>query len=462
MKKNILLLITLFVFSSILQSCAIKSLIFPNNNSVSTSPDSLFIESLGNFIDEESDKEPIIVKNIDTSSIYYSQKKKLIDLINTRLDINIDWKNHAIKAEAILTLKPHQLPVNKINIDAKGFIINRIALETDSISKDLKYEYDGKELAIKPDFEITDTVKIMINYIAYPDSLFQKNLIKNEYHGAYFINSDGSDKDIPKQLWTLNETSAASCWFPTIDSPEQKMTQDVFITVEKDQIAISNGELVYTTLNHKKDSTKTFYWQMSQPHSPYLTCIIVGEFQIKSEKYKNTDLVYYTSKNYNDSVKYVFGKTPEIIKFMEEFSGIEYPWKRYSQVGVFGFGSNGMENTSLTVYGDFIETSKIQRNDDNHEQTIVHETAHQWFGDLVTCKSWSQLALNEAFATYSELLWTEKKYSRSDCEALINEWVEEVETIISINNRPVITNYYIRSLTIWEIALRPWWLTAGI
>lgn len=441
MIKYILLLITLLIFSSILQSCAIKSNLFQNNNLTSTGSDSL-IESLTNFIDTQLFDNQKIADNADTNSIYHLQKKKNIDLINTRLEITINWKNKAITGEAILTLKPHQLPVNKINIDAKGFVINRVALETDSLSKNIPYFYDNKELTINIDLKVNDTIKILINYTAYPDSLFEKKLIKNDYQGAYFVNPDGTDKDIPKQFWTLNETSAASCWFPTIDSPSQKMTQDVFITVENNQIAISNGELVYTTLNHKKDSTKTFYWRMSQPHSPYLTCIVVGDFQIKSEKYNNTDLVYYTSKNYADSVKYIFGKTPEIIKFMETFAGIDYPWKRYSQVSVFDFESNGMENTGLSVYGDFIETSKIERNDNNYEQTIVHETAHQWFGDLVTCKSWSQLALNEAFATYSELRWKENKHSRSECEELLNEWIEEVETLISINNKPIITNYF--------------------
>jgi len=440
--KKLLLILMLLIASIVMHSCAIKSILFPEYKAILISPDSIYLESLENFIIEDSIEEPSLSENIDTTRIYYFQKKKLIDIINTRLDLNIDWKNNAIIGEAILTLKPHLFPQNEIKIDAKGFKINRVALEADSISTDLQYDYDNKVITIKLDFIVKEPIKILIDYIAYPDSLFAKNLIKNKYQGAYFINSDGSDKDIPKQIWTLNETSAASCWFPTIDSPDQKMTQDVFITVEKNQTAISNGELVYSTLNHKKDSTKTFYWRMSQPHSPYLTCIVVGDFQIKTEKYKNTDLVYYTSNDYNDSVKYIFGKTPETIQFMENLTGISYPWKRYSQVGVFGFESNGMENTGLSVYGSDIETNSIQRNDDNNEQTIVHETAHQWFGDLVTCKSWSQLALNEAFATYSELLWTEKNYSQSDCEALINDWIGETEAIISINNRPVITNYF--------------------
>lgn len=440
--KKLLLFLMLLVVSIVMQSCAIKSMLFPEYKAILTSPDSLYIESLENFMIEDSIEEFPLTENIDTASIYYFQKKKLIDIINTRLDLKIDWKQNAIIGEAILKLKPHAFPQNEIKIDAKGFKINRIALEADSISKDLKYEYDQQTITIKPDFIVKDTIKILINYIAFPDSLFAKKLIKNEYQGAYFINSNGSDKDIPKQLWTLNETSSASCWFPTIDSPDQKMTQDLFITVEKDQTAISNGELVYSTLNHKKDSTKTFYWRMSQPHSPYLTCIVVGDFKIKTEKLKNIDLAYYTSKDYTDSVKYIYGKTPEIIQFMENLTETVYPWKRYSQVGVFDFDSQGMENTGLTVYGDFIETSAIQRNDENNEHTIVHETAHQWFGDLITCKSWSQLALNEAFATYSELLWCEKNYSSSVCEALLNDWIDETEAIISINNRPVITNYF--------------------
>ena len=101
----------------------------------------------------------------------------------------------------------------------------------------------------------------------------------------------------------------------------------------------------------------------------------------------------------------VFGKTPEMIRWMSERLGVAYPWPRYDQVVVHDFIFGGMENAGATTLTDLSLTDERAALDWDAEPLILHELAHQWFGDLVTCSDWSQAWLNEGWATYSEYLW---------------------------------------------------------
>ncbi len=179
-------------------------------------------------------------------------------------------------------------------------------------------------------------------------------------------------------------------------------------------MTLSNGKLINQI---KKGNERTDYWKMDQKHAPYLFFMGIGEFEIIKDSYKNMSVDYYVEKEYAPYAKAIFGMTPEMIGFFESKLGVEYPWNKYSQMVVRDYVSGAMENTTAVVHGDQAYQKPGELIDENvHENTIAHELFHHWFGNLVTSESWSNLTLNESFANYSEYLWREYKYGKTDAE----------------------------------------------
>ena len=175
-------------------------------------------------------------------------------------------------------------------------------------------------------------------------------------------------------------------------------------------VSLSNGKLVGQTKN--ADGTRTDTWKMDQPHSPYLFFIGIGDYAIVKDSYKGKEVNYYVEKDYEKVARKIFGLTPEMMQFFsEKVTGIEYPWVKYSQIVGRDYVSGAMENTTATLHQESAQQDARQLIDGNEwEGTVAHELFHQWFGDLVTAESWSNITVNESFADYSQLLWLEYKY----------------------------------------------------
>ena len=253
---------------------------------------------------------------------------------------------------------------------------------------------------------------IYINYTSKPNELtVEGSAAITNAKGLYFINPTGEDKDKPVQIWTQGETESNSVWMPTIDKPNQKSTEEIYMTVPAKYVTLSNGKLISQKKN--PDDTRTDYWKMDLPHAPYLFFMGVGDFTIIKDSYKGKEVNYYVEKKEAPYAKGVFGNTPEMIQFFSNKLGIEYPWPKYSQMVARDYVSGAMENTTATLHQESAYQNSRQLTDGNTwEETIAHELFHQWFGDLVTAESWSNLTLNESFANYSEYLWNEFKYGK--------------------------------------------------
>ena len=355
-------------------------------------------------------------------SIYRKEKDKTHALQHTKLSVAFDFKNKQLKGEAWLTLKPYFYATNKVNLDAKAMIIHSVQLN----SKEVGYNYDGAKLIVELPraYSKNEAFTLYIKYTARPEKVQQKgsSAIK-QAKGLYFINADGLDKTKPTQVWTQGETEASSCWFPTIDSPNQKTSQELSITVPNRFKTLSNGILEKQTNN--SNGTRTDYWNFKQKHAPYLFFLGVGEFEIIKDSYKNIPIEYYVEKKYAPYAKDIFGLTPEMMAFFEKIIGVEYPWSKYSQFVGRDYVSGAMENTTAVIHGENAYQMPGQLIDENvQENTIAHELFHHWFGNLVTAESWSNLTLNESFANYSEYLWREHKYGKDDANAHLFESVE--------------------------------------
>ena len=347
------------------------------------------------------------------TNTYKPERAKTHQLIHTKLKVDFNFTEKQLNGEAWITAKPYFYPANTIILDAKAMLIHKISMNNVA----LKYSYDNFELSINlpktytKDQEFT----IYIKYTARPEKVQQKGSAAiTDAKGLYFINADGLDKNKPIQIWTQGETEANSCWFPTIDSPNQKTTQEIYITVPDKFVTLSNGQLISQT---KNGANRTDYWKMDKKHAPYLIFMGIGEYEIIKDSYKNVPVNYYVEKEYAPYAKNIFGITPEVIGFFEDKLGVKYPWDKYSQIVGRDYVSGAMENTTAVIHGEKAYQKPGQLIDENlQENTIVHEIFHHWFGNLVTSESWSNLTLNESFANYSEYLWREFKYGKLDAD----------------------------------------------
>jgi len=352
---------------------------------------------------------------------YRASATKYNDLIHTKLDVKFDYDKSYMYGKEWVTIKPHFYPTDSLSLDAKGMDLHTVAIVKDGKNVPLKYDYDGMILRVHLDriYKYTEKYTLYINYTAKPNELkvHAGSAAITDAKGLYFINPKGEEKDKPTEIWTQGETEANSVWFPTIDKPNQKTTEEIIMTVPAKYVTLSNGLLVNQKTNG--DGTRTDYWKMDLPHAPYLFFMGIGDFAVIKDSYKGKEVSYYVEKAYAPVARRIFGHTPEMIAFYSRITGIDYPWAKYSQMVGRDYVSGAMENTTCTLHGDGAQQDARQLTDGNDwEDIIAHELFHQWFGDLVTTESWSNITVNESFADYSETLWNEYKYGKDAGDAV--------------------------------------------
>lgn len=356
-----------------------------------------------------------------TLPVYNASASRTVDLLHTKLELSFDWGKEEVIGKASLTLVPYFYPIDKVRLDAKGFTFNAIQLMDGS---PLTYEYDNREVVINLPTVYTkkDTIRMLFDYNVQPRADGGSDAITSD-KGLFFINPRGEEGDKPQQIWTQGETENNSRWFPTVDKPNERCTQEMYLTVEDRFVTLSNGLLISSTDN--SDGTRTDYWKMDEPHAPYLFMIAIGEFAvIEDTPYKGKPVNYYVEPAYAEHAKAIYPHTPAMLGFFSDITGVDYPWSKYSQVTVRDYVSGAMENTTGVIFGDFMQQTERELIDELiNDKIVAHEMFHHWFGDYVTCESWANLTLNEGFANYSEYLWLEHHYGRDEADQhLLEEW----------------------------------------
>ena len=344
----------------------------------------------------------------------FAEKKH--DLIHTKLVAGFDYTKSQLNGEVWLQLRPHFYASNVLVLDAKAMAIHQIAIEKNNQRKNLSYTYDSLQLTITLDKTYTknENYTVYIKYTARPNEYKANGSAAiTDAKGLYFINPLGADKNKPTQIWTQGETEGTSVWIPIIDKTNQKTTQEFHLTVPSKYVSLSNGLLVKQVDN--KNGTRLDVWKMDQPHSPYLFFIGVGDYAIVKDSYKGKEVNYYIEKEYEQVARKIYGNTPAMMAFYEKILGVNFPWVKYAQISGRDYVSGAMENTTATLHSDAVQQDARELVDENAwESTIAHELFHQWFGDLVTAESWSNLTVNESFADFSQTLWAE--YSKGKDE----------------------------------------------
>jgi len=354
---------------------------------------------------------------------YRATATKINDLLHTKLEVSFDYNKSWMYGKEWVTVHPHFYPTDSLTLHAKGMEIKQIAMIKGNSKIPLKYFYDSLQLKIILDKEYKSDEKytVYIDYVSRPDELKEhgSTAIKDA-KGLYFINPKGENKDKPTQIWTQGETESNSVWFPTIDKPNQKTTEEIYMTVPSKYVTLSNGLLISQTKNN--DSTRTDYWRMDLPHAPYLFFMGVGDYVIVKDHYKKLPVDYYVEKEYAPVAKKIFGETPAMIEFFEKITGVPFAWPKYDQIVGRDYVSGAMENTTATLHQESAYQNARQLVDGNKwEEVIAHELFHHWFGDLVTTESWSNITLNESFADYSETLWDAYRHGADAGEEHIEE-----------------------------------------
>ncbi len=232
--------------------------------------------------------------------------------------------------------------------------------------------------------------------------------------GLYFVLPEKNYPARPVQIWTQGESEDTRYYIPTYDYPNDRLTTEMIVTVPGAWVTVSNGKLLSVTDAGKGE--KTWHWSETLPSSTYLMMLAAGEFDEVKETWRGKPVMYYAPRGRGERLAPTYGRTPAMMEFFSKKLGVDYPWEKYAQVMADDFVAGGMENSSATINtsSSLTHPALVGEYTVNEDGLISHELAHQWFGDLVTCKDWGDVWLNEGFATFFESAWTEEHFGKDE------------------------------------------------
>ncbi len=353
--------------------------------------------------------DPITISS--TSTDYRPTATMDWDITHTDLALSFNLKEKTADGKAVLDMHPYFYNKDVIVLNAKSMNIKSVTVD----AKPVNFSYNNDSLTIKlsREYHRSENIKLSVEYVAMPyaNPIGGSKAIRED-RGLYFINTDNSVPNKPLQIWTQGETQANSHWVPTFDHPIERFTTRIRLTVPDSLTTLSNGEQGPAV--HNEDGTRTDEWHMDKEIQPYVMMIAIGRYDVIADKsWRGKEVNYYVEPEYAPYALEMFRHTPEMMEFFSGITGVPYPWNKYSQVVVRDYVSGAMENTSATTFGEFINQDSRETADRNYEDVVAHELFHQWFGDYVTAESWSNLTLNESFATFGEQLWHKYKNGKA-------------------------------------------------
>jgi aminopeptidase N len=345
--------------------------------------------------------------------------------VHMSLDVTPDFQQRAIAGEVAYTFKPVAKPLEELELDAADMTV----VSVESGEKVEAWQVAGDKLIITFAAPILadKESRVSIRYTAQPEK------------GLYFRTPEQGYKPGDTHLFTQGEPIDTRYWYPSPDAPNQKFTSEITCHVPEGMIALSNGRLI----SQEKDAAglTAFHWAQEKPHANYLVSLVAGYFKSVQDKYRDIPLALYVPPSDIAEAPNTFRDTRDIMGFYEHEIGVDYPWPKYYQVIVQDFMEGGMENTSLTTLTERTLFTSATENLRNSQSLVAHEMAHQWFGDLVTCKDWSQIWLNEGFATYYAFLYDGHK---NGPDSMLYGFYNTARRIFSVTNdtSPIVRRQY--------------------
>lgn len=350
------------------------------------------------------------------------------DIKHIRIALDIDPAESFIQGTATITLAPFRDGLERLEFDAAELNVSEVRRG----ARRLEFESFTDKLVIWPESPLRrgKTVELRISYSARPR------------RGLYFVAPDEAYPDKPGQVWSHGESEDNHAWFPCTDAPNERQTTETIITVPERFTVLSNGTLA-SEKHDAKRARRTFHWRQDEPHPAYLVSIVIGEFDEIKARNEKIPVTYHTYEGTASDARRLFGRTPEMIRHFSKLFGYDYPYPKYAQVVVDDFIFGAMENTSLSTFTDRCLHDARTQLDFNHHDIVAHELAHQWWGDLLTPKSWEHTWLKEGFATYAETLWLEHAGGKDEARfSLIQDGNLYLMEDRDRYRRPVVYDHY--------------------
>ena len=356
------------------------------------------------------------------------ERSRDYDAKHYRIALTFDLDKKYFEGENQITLTPLRDDFKECLLDAEELVV---AAVTNSENMPLQFTQTDKLIIVhlSKAYEYGETVTFTVKYHATDPKV-----------GLFF---DEESPTNPIMVSTVSWPDRARHWFPSYDFPHDKVTNEMIITVKNKYKVLSNGKLV-SVKEDKKNGTKTYHWSQELPHSTYLFMLAIGPFAVIEDSLGSLPVTYWVYEKDVEDAKWIFKKTPHMIDYFNRLFGYEYPWAQYAQVTSPRMGG-GAENTTATVLGQGVIHDKRAEQDFSWERIIAHEVAHQWWGDLITLRTWSQTWLNESFGTYSDYLYT--RHDKGEDEGAYdllrkkNRYLQEAHTRYI---RPVVFDRYNR------------------
>jgi len=356
-------------------------------------------------------------------------RERNFDTHHLIVELAFEPQKGLVKGKASLSFVALQQKTDTLFLDAPGIEFKTVQLD----NEDVQYKLNANGIVIRPDAPLKW------------DSEHQLTMVyeTKPRKGIYFIGWNQPEPEQPnpftvrKQIWTQGQGTDNRYWIPCFDDMNDKLISEVKVTFDKEYRVLSNGTLV----SEKKlpDGNKLWHYKMSRPHSPYLIMLGIGKYDIHHLKSKSgvaIDCWYYPE--FPERVEPTYRYTAEMMDWMEKEFGVPYPWGKYSQIPVQDFIFGAMENTTATVFGDFLFIDQRAYLDRSYVSTNAHELTHQWFGDYLTARSPEGTWLQESFATHYQ-----KHFERSIFGEDHFQWNrrQELQTVMEAakrDNNPIV------------------------
>jgi aminopeptidase N len=384
---------------------------------------------------------------------------------HVRIAIDIDVDARRIRGRTSLTLQPIDVPAHPAPEPASHLApgpasrpgappspghaltwlpLDAVELEIHAVAcagRALPFRHDGKVLRADVSGVPLDArghITLDIDYSGSPR------------RGLYFVGPDQGYPDKPLQVWTQGQDEDSRFWFPCLDAPHAKATSEVIATVPARFTVLSNGTRVADEVDQAA-GRRTVHWRFDTRHSCYLITLVAAELVEIRDRWRDLEVSYYVTPGREDEARRTLARTPEMLELFSSRFGAPYPYERYAQVFVADFIFGGMENTTATTLTDQVLLDERAALDGDSEDLVAHELAHQWFGDLLTCREWSQSWLNEGFATYAEYVWREHAHGHDEAALELQAWGREYfEEDAERYRRPIATRLYDAPIDIFD------------
>ncbi|MFI1399492.1 M1 family metallopeptidase [Streptomyces sp. NPDC020681] len=275
--------------------------------------------------------------------------------------------------------------------DLSAFNLDLHKLHADSVTVDgerAAANQAGDELTVRPhgDLDKGDTFTAVVRYSGEPQKITDADDAKE----GWLESADGVG------ALAVGQPAGSMAWFPGNNHPSDKATYDITVTVPKGLKAVSNGQL---ESERTTGNRTTFSWKSAQPMASYLATVAIGEYELKPSR-TPTGLSVLTALDPSvaDDSAALAARIPEVVKWATDYFG-KYPFTSVGAIVV----PNGDVGYALET-----QTRPVFPAAEFNVETLVHEIAHQWYGNSVTPATWKDMWLNEGFATYAEWLWAEE------------------------------------------------------